>query len=869
LNSVLPIIRSTLRSLTALALVATGLLSCDSPSEPKSDPFTLTLGRTTAGTVTGTDTLIYHLRVKAGVSFVVYVEAQDSAIFATIIDPVGKDVGGSFDKGPQGKGDDSFWQVVSASTEGDYLVRVTAGITTRVGGAFVLRPTEVNTSPETAAPLVRLNDTISTESFEQPADVDDFELEGQAGQEVVIFLQSLSSSTSAIQADLYRIQSTSDPLSIISLASVPGAASDQDFESHASGRLTLSATGRYRLRIHSYATGAPRDGSVPYRFQVYRIDRAPETLPAALTINDTLSESIDHVGDVDEFTLTAAPGSTFNLFAETGGTAPHGAVVSVTVNGDPSPFPHTVRAAPGTPLLDNPTGTFTISSTGSAVIRVTDAGSSDGLYRGPYRLFVYPIDRNPEGQSAEIVPSDAPVSGAIEQYGDVDEYSFTLTSPTTLSLRASVPISSLRGLSMAIDGPSSTSGDAFSAQLAAGSYHLRVLSHGAGAPGTFRGPYQFVLAPGDTATEDVPATLVVGDTIRNETSKWPWDVDRFHLVASVVDTVVIERSRPSGAGSTQSLDILDGQTGATIFSMYDDTVTTSPRIDLAAGGSLTVVAALADQGWAPGTRSPYQLVVKRVSAAPERHVALIALGDSVSETLDFSGDIDDYTLRGTPGQYINLDGGWPGGQGPRGLTFLLLDPATGTRLNESGGISYLDAPAIPIPAGGEVRVRACVVANCAPQVCQTGSCQLPTHVLGTYWFIVHAVNTAPEAIPASFAIGDTVTGEKLEAKGDIDEFQFAGAAGQRISAQFQWLSGYYGGSSEATGLQLQIVDAATGDVLGTIYDESGAPQLGDVATAPIVLPRTGQYLVRVQAHWSQAWGWLNVGPYRFRVVAVP
>jgi hypothetical protein len=241
----------------------------------------------------------------------------------------------------------------------------------------------------------------------------------------------------------------------------------------------------------------------------------------------------------------------------------------------------------------------------------------------------------------------------------------------------------------------------------------------------------------------------------------------------------------------------------------------------------------------------------------------------VSESLDFSGDIDDYVLRGTPGQYINLSGAWPVRQAPPSLSIQLIDPATGARLNDRGGITYLDAPAVPIPAGGEVRVRVCVAANCAPQLCQPASCALPTHPLVDYWFMVHDINPAPEAIAASFAVGDTVSGEKLDGKGDVDEFHFDGTAGQRVTAQFQWLSGYYGGSSEATGLQLQLVDATTGDVLGTLYDESGAAQLEDIALAPIVLPRTGQYLVRVQAHWSPAWGWLNVGPYRFRVMTVP
>jgi hypothetical protein len=36
-----------------------------------------------------------------------------------------------------------------------------------------------------------------------------------------------------------------------------------------------------------------------------------------------------------------------------------------------------------------------------------------------------------------------------------------------------------------------------------------------------------------------------------------------------------------------------------------------------------------------------------------------------------------------------------------------------------------------------------------------------------------------------------------------------------------------------------------------------------------VLPRTGQYIVRIQSHYDPAYGFQNIGAYRFRVLAVP
>jgi len=809
--------------------------------------------------------------VDAGELFAVYVEARDSGIAVTVKDPAGQPAGQSYHSGPRASGAQSTWSLISATSEGDYTVEVRSAGPSGYGGDFTLRPTEVSSSPETAAALIHLNDTVSTEVFEQPADVDDFEFDAQEGDEIVLFLQTLSTSVTSLYGSVSPVQPPSGQSTVQPLAAVEEAQSDKDFESRASGRFVIPASGRYRFRAQMNPTYLAVTAPVPYRFQVYRVNRAPESLPVTLTIGDTLSEAIDHVGDIDEFTLSGAPGSSFNVFAEASGSPPHVVVVTVPWTTDPYPMSVSVRAPTGRLLLDNPTGTFTIPASGSVTVRVADERVDGGVFRGPYRLLVYPIDPNPEGQSAVLVPSVVPVSGAIDQYGDVDVYSFTLVKPTILALRASVYISTIANVSMAIEGPSSTYGDQTGNTFPAGSYRLRIRAHGPGTSGTFRGPYQFALVPVDTATEVVNATLAVGDTVRLEASAWPWDFDRYHLAVGSADTVIIEASHPNAAGWTDNVVVNDGETGARVFGMYalkPDSVYATPRIDLSATRSATLSVEGGTGVWAPGTSAPYQLVVKRVSAAPEHGSASIAAGDTVREPFDFVGDIDDFVLRGTPRQLINLTGGWPIKYAPPNLVFTLIDPATGARLGSQSSFDYGYSQTVPIPSGGEVRVRVCVATSCITPACQAGSCTMPDHPLETYWFVVNSINTAPEVVPATYVVGDTVSGEKLDIHGDVDDFHFDATAGQHVSAQLQWLVNL-GPATLTTGLQLLIIDATTNDVLGTLNADYGAAQLEDMAMAPIVLPRTGQYIVRIQSHYDPAYGFQNIGAYRFRVLAVP
>jgi hypothetical protein len=856
-------------SLRALLAVAAGCaLACESPTGPDQDSHVLTVGAAAEAQVTTGDSLVYTFDAKAGQQFFILVEAKAGAIALDILDPTGVYVGSSFDSGPIPAGASARWDVVDAVTSGTYQVRVHPRPVSSAGGAFVLRTMLVNPLPEHLSAEMRLNDTLSAESIDGPADVDELTFDGLAGQEVNLFLQKLGAGTGALTATLMAPPSNGS--SGFTVTSVAATGADMDLELGASGRITLSATGRYRLRIRSVNTQGAYLGA--YRFQLYGVNRAPEGSAVALTAGDTLvTERIDHLGDVDELTLTGTPGAAYNLFADVGSADLQNILVEVVSYGG-------LSVLFGDRLLDSPTGTFVMPATGRATVRVSAAQSRGGLFRGPYRLFLYEIDPRPEGRAADMVPSSAPIQGVIDQYGDLDEYRFTVSgSPRQVGLIADA-LTSPRSV-FAVELVDAATGQSQGIQdavvdhadwgyvydatvLKPGSYILRVSSPGGGIRGRYRGPYRFALALVDTLTEMAAPLLSAGDTMRTETAAWPRDEDHFRFSSSTTDTVVAVLMRLAGdttwkhrlrvyaAPSGQPLDVSPS---------WEGSEQATPRLDLSPGAGFSLAVDTYARRWTPGVDGEYEIVMKRVSAAPEHNAPTIVLGDTIRDSLDYAGDIDNYVVRGAPGQKVNVSGGWSVQSIPPPFVLSLIDPATGTTLADRRTLGPQYSETATIPAGGELRVRACVGESCEPIL----------HPLLSYWLVVNALSNAPESRPAAFAVGDTVSGETIAQPGDIDEFTFDGISGQALIVYLDYVTGLPV-SVTSTGLLLELIDTGTGTVLGTVPGEHSSTRLEDIAMAPVTLPHTGTYTVRVSSRLDPAHPELrNYGPYRFRVTPAP
>jgi hypothetical protein len=196
----------------------------------------------------------------------------------------------------------------------------------------------------------------------------------------------------------------------------------------------------------------------------------------------------------------------------------------------------------------------------------------------------------------------------------------------------------------------------------------------------------------------------------------------------------------------------------------------------------------------------------------------------------------------------------------------MIDPSTNAAMATIEALPYaIWSSTVRIPAGGAVKIRACVGANCALPPCGYGCTGNPPHLLAGYWLVVNRIDRAPEVLPATFTLGDTIKGEAIDQPGDVDEFTFTGSANQKVQIGFQyftdgWPMGIYG-------LQLEVVDLATSTSLTTITVPSA--QLDDPGLPTITLPRDGSYLVRIQAQTQLAYDHRNWGAYRFRLAAAP
>ncbi|HEY6573925.1 MAG TPA: hypothetical protein VI029_03135, partial [Mycobacterium sp.] len=626
---------------------------------------------------------------------------------------------------------------------------------------FTLRPTLINMAPEHVPQSITLGAVVYGERIDHPFDQDEFLVDIPAAQEAELYLSS--DVGHFFYVTVVRVGATASAFDDFIDPPVGWA----DLQLGASGRIALEA-GRYAVRISGKAGSA-------FDFQLRTVNPKPERAAELLTVGDTIAESIDYVGDYDDFVLHGTAGAEYEVFVSAGGTAPHQAqVLLLGLAEGAGPF---ASAEPGGALLDSPTGRFAMPSTGQVTVRVRDWwDKAGGLYLGPYRLVAVAIDRRPEGLADVIAPSRNVIASALELYGDIDVFHFTLASPTRLALRcAPTAGGGCSVYSAAVyrdDTPTAPVNLDEGLPLAVGSYSLRVESgRGLQSSPMYRGPYQLVLAPVDTVPEDVAPTLSIGTTV-SESMSWPVDVDTFTLDVTAADTLLVSLDSTNLGGiffRTAVTDVISGRLLGT-DEIYG---AANRRIDPVPGRYAVSVRAFTTD-WQPDAARSYRLGIQRASAVPEGRGAAVAVGDTVRSNYDYDGDIDDYVLTGTPWEMVDFTlipehASMRGGMEP--VSVRAIEPASGTTLGVTSSMGYYGSfrgMPVEIPAGGTLRLRVCTLSNCPVE-----------HYTGPYTIAVNHVNGPPESRPAAFAVGDTVT-ESLESGMDVDEFTFDGTAGQVV-----------------------------------------------------------------------------------------
>jgi hypothetical protein len=126
---------------------------------------------------------------------------------------------------------------------------------------------------------------------------------------------------------------------------------------------------------------------------------------------------------------------------------------------------------------------------------------------------------------------------------------------------------------------------------------------------------------------------------------------------------------------------------------------------------------------------------------------------------------------------------------------------------------------------------------------------------GHYAIQVFPIERAPEILPGEVAIGDTIDGEPIFPKGDVDEFAFTGSADQSVEVFLQPLAG---GGTLWLGVY-ELRDTGSRTLIGSTIAYPTA-DLEEHGTGTLELPRDGTYLLVIQGYTICA-----TAEYRLRI----
>lgn len=230
---------------------------------------------------------------------------------------------------------------------------------------------------------------------------------------------------------------------------------------------------------------------------------------------------------------------------------------------------------------------------------------------------------------------------------------------------------------------------------------------------------------------------------------------------------------------------------------------------------------------------PYRLLLAPVDSTAESRPAAVAVGDTVrGEAIAPLGDVDTFTLAGTAGDTITimLAGEVAEARVPlRGTLLDSLGREVQTTLGSTGtpGRAGPETGRLQLPYTGTYRVR--VHGETSGR---DGSEAMP------YRLVVERVSMRPEGGPAILALGVTRR-ERLDLRGDLDEFELRAPPHAEVKVQFDDLTGISTGSLRA---MVRMLDGQTGAELSVHYT---APWIGQRTAMFMRMPPSGHIRVRV------------------------
>jgi len=713
----------------------------------------------------------------------------------------------------------------------------------------------INRAPEHRPATAPFNTEIANERIDREGDIDEFTFAANPGDEFNVFVQAPR------EFHLEVARPGLDPFALA--AAVP---TDTALYLHSTGRFAASQTGNYVVRVLGDGSHQIADTGV-YRIYVYAVDRRPELIPAVVAIGDTVSgEQIGLPGDIDEFTFSGTAGDELNVFfqAEDGS---QGTWLQLDILQPGGTVLHSVQSiGTDTSLFRQATGTFVLPSNGTYGIRVQGVPQYQDRSRGPYRFFLYRINRAPEHVPATLALGDSITGEAIDLPGDIDEFTFSAPQTTLagFTLARTHPefepwTHCLHFALVADDGHQimnqglpeycgTTTEDTLGTGpvvVPAGVHMLRVQADGSTGAG-YGGPYRLTSFPLDSLPERAASAVAIGDTVNGEAIDRPGDYDVFTFSGRKGQHIDIHlQGLATGLDSSRYwfLAALSGPAqGSTWVSSPASSasldVHRTGRIDLLATGMYRLTVNSGHGGQLVHEVGAYRFSIMNVPAGPETAAVDLVPGDSVTaERMDSPEDVDEFVLTGSPAQEVAV---FLNAGETQGMVVEVYDTTTGDII--AGTPSYIALEStgrFRLPVSGVAGIRVYSKAG-----------------IGSYFLKVVGINRAPENAPSTVVVGDTVEGEAIDPRGDVDEFTVTGTQGQSLIAYLQTPQG-----AEYPGLVLRVIDTS-GAVLGSVASLNPTPALEDQSTGSIVLPYSGAYTIRVEGGSDRN----GAGPYRFKVV---
>ncbi len=821
------------------------ILSCGDPTAPPTVdpgiPVPAAIGDTLVVQVDSAGpSRVFLLRSNTDVDVAVFIQASVGVGFASITDSATRTLG----------------SVAFASADVDpshLLLHRTAVTHLAAGEAWLLiagsaqspQPVQlrlwtyrINRAPETVPSVISAGDTITGESLENSADIDEFQVGLGAGAELIGFLKSAGGTAPVLPA--FQIYAPGAGTPLIDLS---GTGATEDLEGQSTGLLPIPSAGSGRVVVYSREQdlATTSDGTGPYQLQLRLIDRTPETISVVVPVNDTVvGEQIDHVGDIDEFTANVVAGERYRVFLQTvsgsaGATlrvnAPALGLAVASHNGDSA-------------LAANFTDTFSPSFSGPIQLQVEGVENTFGLNRGGYRLFLYHINPLPEVAPAILSAGDSVVTETIEFPGDVDNFT-VLPSATGLVnyiLRHPGGLSGALQLNwLGNSGPASVrcypNGIAPNS-CGGGTHHIPPVGEGLtllGDPGT-RGGAAIISYAIDTMPEVASGGIVLDLPVTEDIAP-AGDEDRFQVHAGQGD--LFDLSFSGGSNCSCNSFAFRFMRNAVVMQQYwgSGPDWRTGRFAFPDTGDYTMVVTGNNVGTVVAETGAYQFTLRRVPTGPETAAAALTVTDTVrTESIDSLGDVDDFTVTAPPGAEIVAT------VTPR-LALDALDPVTLDSLrNGPRGATGI----VTVPASGQLRLR--VSENrVTPFATQQIADAFDT--TGSYVLALQLLDRLPESAPVAVTRGVQVL-ESIDHIGDIDEYSFAGVAGDTVSITLGNLQSY-----GSLSMLLELLSPVDGSVLATTNTFLQTP-----ITAPTVtLPVTGLYPIRLRSMDDQA----GAGSYDF------